>query len=115
MEEAFSILHQKMEVISFYETKESDAEIIVDCSNDFEKLEGNLFAAGEGGPSKIINTSQFKVIKEGKKFYVHCRFGHGRAPTMLAAYFISKGDTAEEAVKKIKPETPMVMISASLI
>jgi len=26
------------------------------------------------------------LVKEGKKAYVHCRFGHGRGPTMIAAY-----------------------------
>lgn len=36
------------------------------------------------------------------KLYVHCKNGHGRAPTLVVAYFVSKGSGVEEAVKTIK-------------
>src|SRR3989344_9445490 len=34
--------------------------------------------------SEIIN----KAVIQGRKIYIHCRLGHGRSPTMLAAYLI---------------------------
>jgi protein-tyrosine phosphatase len=42
------------------------------------------------------------IIKQGRKVYVHCKNGHGRAPTLVAAYLISTGKTPEEAVAFIK-------------
>jgi len=42
------------------------------------------------------------VIKQKQKVYVHCQNGHGRAPTLVAAYYISKGMSVEDAIKKIQ-------------
>ena len=63
---AFNIFEQKMEVLNLYESNYQDAQIYVGCSNDYIELGERLFAAGEGGPSKILNTSGFKVVQEGK-------------------------------------------------
>jgi len=65
MIEAFNIFADKVKIVSFYEVV-SGADILVGCSDDFVKLDENLFAAGEGGPSRIINTSLFRTIEEGK-------------------------------------------------
>jgi len=62
---AFNIFSEETKVISFYEVGKN-GEIKVKCSNEFIQLNGDLFAAGEGGPSRIINTSGFKVIEEGR-------------------------------------------------
>lgn len=43
-----------------------------------------------------------KIVSLGKKVYVHCKNGHGRAPTLVAAYLIKKGKTVEEAIEFIK-------------
>ena len=43
-----------------------------------------------------------QLIKKEIKVYVHCQNGHGRAPTLVAAYFIMKGMTTEEALSLIK-------------
>jgi len=43
-----------------------------------------------------------KIVAMQKKVYVHCKNGHGRAPTLVAAYFITKGKTVEEAETFIK-------------
>lgn len=40
--------------------------------------------------------------------YVHCKNGHGRAPMLVASFFISKGMSAEEAVAKIKDRRPVI-------
>lgn len=36
------------------------------------------------------------------KVYIHCKNGHGRAPTLVAAYFISQGLKVKDAVEKIR-------------
>ena len=67
---AFNIFSEEVKIVSFYEFSKDaldaeDADIKIECSDDFVGLGKNLFAAGEGGPSRIINTSGFKVIEEG--------------------------------------------------
>ena len=48
------------------------------------------------------------LIKNNLKVYVHCQRGHGRAPTLVAAYYISKGMTPKKAFDKIKKKRPVV-------
>jgi protein-tyrosine phosphatase len=46
----------------------------------------------------IIN----EAVMHGKKVYIHCKNGHGRSPTMVAAYFIRyQGKSVDEAVAMI--------------
>jgi hypothetical protein len=66
MKDALEIFHEKMGVISFYEIASSDADIYIECSDEKVSLGESLFAAGEGGPSEIINTSFFRTIRKGK-------------------------------------------------
>lgn len=66
---AFNIFSDEVKIVSFYESFMDSAEgadIKIVCSDEFVELGEHLFAAGEGGPSRIINTSGFKVIEEGK-------------------------------------------------
>jgi len=51
------------------------------------------------------------LITMRKKVYVHCKHGHGRAPTLVAAYFISKGDMTEDAVAKIKEKRSVMHLN----
>ena len=62
---AFNIFSSEVKIVSFYE-KLGDSDINVECSDEYIELGKDLFAAGEGGPSKIINTSGFKIIEKGK-------------------------------------------------
>ena len=48
------------------------------------------------------------LIKNKIKVYIHCQRGHGRAPTLVAAYLISKGKIAEQAVEFIKKKRPVI-------
>jgi len=41
-------------------------------------------------------------VEEGGKVYIHCWEGLGRSATMAAAYFISQGDSIDEAWAYIK-------------
>jgi len=43
-----------------------------------------------------------KLLGMKKKIYVHCQNGHGRAPTLVAAYLIKKGKSVDEAIDFIK-------------
>jgi protein tyrosine phosphatase (PTP) superfamily phosphohydrolase (DUF442 family) len=49
-----------------------------------------------------------KLVSMSKKVYVHCKNGHGRAPTLVAAYFMNKGMSVEEAVAHIKAKRPSI-------
>ena len=62
---AFALFAKKMVIVSFYEV-DADADIDVSCSDNYIPIGEHLFAAGEGGPSRIINTSNFKTIEKGK-------------------------------------------------
>lgn len=42
------------------------------------------------------------LVNNKIKVYLHCQNGHGRAPTLVAAYFISQGMSVDKAIKKIK-------------
>ncbi len=47
-------------------------------------------------------------IAGGGVVYVHCGSGIGRAPTMAAAYLITTGLTAEEALARIREKRPFI-------
>jgi protein-tyrosine phosphatase len=51
------------------------------------------------------------AVKNLQKVFVHCRLGHGRGPTLVAAYLISTGMGLEEAVENIKAARPEVHLS----
>ena len=47
-----------------------------------------------------------KLVSMKKKVYVHCKNGHGRAPTLVAAYLVKNGKRPEEAEALIKAKRP---------
>ena len=49
-----------------------------------------------------------KFVTMKKKVYVHCQNGHGRAPTLVAAYLITQGKTVDEAIEFIKSKRPTI-------
>jgi hypothetical protein len=63
MEEAFGILEDKT-VLSFFPVS-SNEEISVTCESK-NKVDENLFIAGEGGPTNITKTDNFNVIFNGE-------------------------------------------------
>lgn len=50
------------------------------------------------------------AVKTENKIYVHCKNGHGRAPTLVAAYFISQGMSVKKAVAFLKSKRAGVNI-----
>lgn len=63
---AFSILENETKIISFYSVYESNADILIECTDKDNQKEQNVFIAGEGGPTKILNLSFYPVILSGK-------------------------------------------------
>ncbi len=63
MERAFEIISNET-VLGFYSIQDNE-EISVTCDSK-NKVEGELFIAGEGGPTNIVKTSDFNVIKNGQ-------------------------------------------------
>lgn len=45
-------------------------------------------------------------IQKKLKVYVHCKNGHGRAPTFVAAYLMTKGMSLKEALRIIAEQRP---------
>jgi len=56
-----------------------------------------------------------QIIQLGKKMYVHCQNGHGRAPTLVAAYLISQGRTPADAISFIKERRPSIHLDPNQI
>ena len=52
-----------------------------------------------------------KIIAMKKKVYVHCKNGHGRAPTLIAAFLIKQGKTTDEAIALIKSKRPSIHLT----
>jgi protein-tyrosine phosphatase len=46
------------------------------------------------------------MIREGRKVYVHCNAGAGRAPTVATGYLITTGMSLEEALKLVRTRRP---------
>lgn len=55
------------------------------------------------------------LIKNKIKTYIHCKRGHGRAPTLVAAYLISQGKSVEQAIKILKSKRPSIHLEKSQI
>jgi len=47
-----------------------------------------------------------EALKQKMKCYVHCQRGHGRAPTLVAAFLVSEGMNVQEAFAFIKQKRP---------
>ncbi len=57
--------------------------------------------------TSVIN----QAVENGETAYVHCRNGHGRSPTMVAAYLVRyKNMSVEEAVEFIGKKRPEIHI-----
>ncbi len=53
------------------------------------------------------------LVKRNKNVYVHCKHGHGRATTLVAAYFVLRGKTLQEAEDLIKSKRPTIHLQES--
>lgn len=53
-------------------------------------------------------TTLQQLVQLGKKIYVHCKNGHGRAPMLVAAYLTQQGYKADEAITYIAKRRPVI-------
>ena len=53
------------------------------------------------------------AVKTKNKVYIHCKNGHGRAPTLVAAYLTTQGMSVEEAIALIKSKRPEIHLEQS--
>ncbi len=59
----------------------------------------------------VLGVQMLHVMSQRKiKTYIHCKNGHGRAPTLLAAYFISQGQSVKQAIRTIAKKRPEIHI-----
>lgn len=61
--------------------------------------------------SQGVNYINHVIAKHGK-VYVHCKNGHGRAPTLAAAWLTTQGKNPEEALALIQSKRPEVHLTA---
>jgi len=54
-----------------------------------------------------VQTLDF-LISRKIKVYIHCKNGHGRAPTLYLAYLIKKGMEVDGAIKLLKDKRPVI-------
>jgi len=66
MKQAFSQITEKTIIITFRETIQENADILIGCSEDYLEKEEHVFIAGEGGPSEVINSTLYPTIIKGK-------------------------------------------------
>jgi len=66
IENALQILADGVEILSFKRAIEENAEILIGCSKESYETEKNVFIAGEGGPTRIVNSTLYPTILKGK-------------------------------------------------
>ncbi len=54
-------------------------------------------------------------VKRNIKVYIHCKNGHGRAPTLFVAYLIKKGMKVDEALKYLQSKRPSVHLTKAQV
>lgn len=64
-------------------------------------------------PSQVSAGCHFidTLISNGKRVYIHCGAGVGRAPTMAAAYRIWKGDSLQNTLNIIRQVRPFIFLT----
>lgn len=50
-------------------------------------------------------------VKYSIRVYVHCKNGHGRAPTLVAAYLMATGMNAAQAAAYVKKQRPITHLN----
>lgn len=61
----------------------------------------------------ITNAYIDSVVKMGEKIYIHCKNGHGRAPTIVIAYMISKGMSYDQAYNLVKSKRSVIHLDTT--
>jgi len=68
------------------------------------------------GKQLLTGANFIKQLVDNKiKSYIHCRRGHTRAPTLVAAYLIMEGKSVHNTIALIKKKRPVIHMSTSQI
>jgi hypothetical protein len=63
---AFKEIEERTKIITFYKQNDDEADVIIFCSEEQIENSKNTFTAGEGGPSKFLNSSIYPIILQGE-------------------------------------------------
>lgn len=55
------------------------------------------------------------AVQNKQKVYIHCKNGHGRAPSLVAGYFIHKGKSYKDAMSLIKSKRPEIHLKQTQV
>lgn len=63
-----------------------------------------------------VGVEFLKALQARKiKTYLHCQHGHGRAPTLAAAYFLTTGKSLKETLALLKKKRPTIHLNQKQI
>ena len=93
----------------------SDAKIYTQAGFDFICL-----PVADGQSPSLQQTTEFITFvdesrRKGKGVAVHCEAGCGRTGTMLCAYLIAKGETAQGAIDRVRLAEPSAVETSAQI
>lgn len=110
--------HFKMELL--------DKGVTCDISLEFEKLDRPYgvdcflwLPTKDHEPPSLHNLlvgaeALHEMLHQERKVYIHCKNGHGRAPTFFVAYLMLKrGIGLEDAIARVAAKRPEIHIEAS--
>jgi len=88
-----------------------------DYFHDKERIESYLWLPAPDQLAPTIEQLALGVhfiraaLAAGKRVFVHCKAGQGRAPLLCACYLVSMGDTPMAAMSKVQEARPSTMLT----
>jgi protein-tyrosine phosphatase len=88
-----------------------------DFFRDDERVESYLWLPAPDQLAPTIDQLALGVhfirsaLSAGKRIFVHCKAGQGRAPLLCACYLVSLGDSPMEAMTKVREARPSTMLT----
>lgn len=109
-----------------FKTELLDKDVTCDISMEKERLDNPYgvdcflwLPTVDHTPPSMHNTlvgleALQEILRQGRKVYIHCKNGHGRAPTFFAAFLILKrGLHVEDAIARIAAKRPEIHIESN--
>lgn len=101
-------------IISLIPNREIKLNYDVQKATEMGYIWRSIPIPGGAGPSHNKIRQFLEILNEALhrgKIVIHCQGGHGRTGTMGAAYWISKGLTAENAIGLVRQANPLAVES----
>jgi hypothetical protein len=86
--------------------------------DDMGDLRAHLWLPSDDGrppaPTQLAQGVRFIAgqLAAGRKVYIHCHAGVGRAPTLAAAYLVSTGLTPNDAIAVVRAARPWIRMNS---